>query len=461
MRKVWTLFSFVVIFILISSIPAGAASPSETAANQPWTIQTLDNDEPNVLNLSSAFGGKYQIPMFSYYRTDSNALALVHQGTNAVPGHLGPDSSWVRVGIPITTYGPIDGTISNLDTFLYGSDTFGVKWVFGTNAGKLRGITYEFQNDMTYMGGSSEVLVELEKFGDYLVGAPSLQADGRWFRFAFTTFYSGEETPFPEYRLVYVHKTGEENDSCLLSGTSFYQCDIIESTNNSMGPPSLQATPNGNIGIAYEFDEYLKYGYPHDHSFAFPSNCGPGNPETWRCIVIENATTISGVQLAFGQSQGRGIVYSLDNNDLFVAQYVGTGGNCGQDGPTEHQSNRWKCLLLTNIGFNPDPSFAIAIDPLGYPVIAYDNPQEELGPKNLSIVYPLGHIGLEPIDGWRYQVIDPSPNMNVDNGGQVSIALNSAGLGFMAYRQNDGYYYTDPLRIAIQWFKNYLPIVVD
>jgi hypothetical protein len=318
---------------------------------------------------------------------------------------------------------------------------------------------------MASVGGSSEVLVDLDKFGGELVGAPSLQADERWYRFAFTTFYSGEETFFPEYRLVYVHKTGEQNGSCLLSGTSFYQCDIIESTINSMGPPSLQITSNGDVGIAYEFDEHLKYAYPHDHIMAFQSNCGPGDPKTWRCIDIDPYTTVSEVQLAFGQTSGRGILYVLDNNELFFAQYVGSGGNCGLDGPFANQTNKWKCMVLTNIGLNPNPSLSIALDPKGYPVIAYDNAPEALGPKNLYIKYQLGHIGLEPSNTWKTEVLDPAPNMDVDNGREAAIALNNLGTGFIAYMQDDNWDPYDPidrLKVAFQpIFKYYLPMVIN
>jgi hypothetical protein len=460
MNKGRILFIFVFIFIFISSIPAGAAPLNETVTTQPWTIQTIDNNEPGVINLSSGFGGKYQIPMFSYYRTDTNALALVHKATNATPGNIGPDSSWLRIGIPITSFGPVDGTISNLATFLYGPDTFGVKWVYATTAGELRGITYEFQNDMTYVSRSSEVLVDLDKFGETLIGAPSLQADGRWFRIAFTILDSSTDK-----KLIYVQKTGELNNSCLLSGTSYYQCDVIDMSIMYIGQPSLQVTEGGKVGIAYEKFGFLKYAYPHEHLDLFPSNCGPGDPKTWRCITInDDANVGSDVQLAFGPTTGRGILYS-HGETLGFAQYVGNGGNCGEDGHNLLKENQWQCVSFVSLGDESNHSYSIDIDSKEYPVIAYAYAPDDSGPRSLHLSYQIGHIGLEPAYNWQHDVVDPAPNMDVDNGREVSLALNSWGMGLIAYMQDDNWDPYDPidrLKIAIQpqLFRIYLPLVV-
>jgi len=458
-KKSRRIILFVGIFILISSIPASAASPGSMRGSQTWTIQTLDNDEPNIVIQSSTFGGKHQVPMFSYYSADTEELWLFHQQNTENIGQIGP---WTRRGI--VTPDIYEGFISNPDIFLYGSDTFGVKWVYGTTEETLRGAGVEYMNDMSFVGRSSEVLADLDKLGGELVGAPSLQADGRWFRIAFTV-YDWLTEPTPVYKLMYMYKTGELNDSCLWSGTSYYQCDVIDTNDFSIGPPSLQLAPGGKVGIAYEKDGVLMYAYPHEHLDVFPSNCGPGHPETWRCIPIYDDTNVgSDVQLAFGQTTGRGILYNRDNA-LFIAQYVGSGGNCGWDGHHLFPDNQWQCLLLAGLENNPNPSYSIAIDPYGYPVIAYDNAPEALGPKNLYIQYQLGHIGLEPSNTWRTDVIDPAPNMDVDNGREAAIALNNLGTGFIAYIQDDNwdpYNPIDRLKIAFQpIFRNYLPMVVD
>jgi len=458
MKKGRTLLIISVLFIIVGSISADASALRETVANQPWTIETIDDDEPGVMNLSTAFGGKFQIPMFSYYRTDTNALALVHKATNAAPGNIGPDSSWLRVGIPITTHNPIGSAISNLATFLYGPDTFGVKWVYGTTGGQLRGMTYEFQNDMTYVGHSTEVLVDLGKFGETLIGAPSLQADGRWFRIAFTILDSNNDI-----KLIYVQKTGELNNSCLISGTSYYQCDVIDMSIMWIGQPSLQITPGGKVGIAYEKFGIIKYAYPHDHTMLFPSNCGPGDPKTWRCTTIYDGAHVgSNVQLAFGQTEGRAIVFRK-NDTLVVAQYVGSGGNCGEDGLIGNLKKQWNCKFLQDFINNPEPSYSIAVDPRGYPVVAYDNAPSAIGPRNLYLAFQPGYVGSEPADYWNSMFIDHAPRLDVNNGEQAAIAFNKAGFGLIAYRQDDGYYDTDPLKIAWQQpiFTTYLPIIID
>jgi len=460
MRKSRTLFVFIAIFTLLNSIPVGAASLGGSAADQPWEVQTIDSNEPGVINLSSAYGGKSQIPMFSYYSKDTEKLFLVHKETAAVPGNIGPDSSWVRVNIPITAYDLMEGTISNMTTFHYGLDTFGIKWVFATIEENLYGKTHEFQNDMSPVSGSLELLIDLDKFGEYLVGAPSLQTFNGWFRLAFAISDSSGE-----FKLVYMHRTNELNNSCLQSGSSYYQCDVIDTSFNWIGPPSLQVTPKGRVGIAYQKYEDLLYAYPHEHLDLFPSNCGPGNPKTWRCIPIYDDSHVgSVVKLALGQTRGRGILYR-DSEALSFAQYVGSGGNCGWDGHNLTKDYQWYCHILFGFTNNSNPSYSIAIDSNGYPVIAYDIAYDDLGPRTLKILYQLGHIGLEPSNSWQSEVIDPAPNMDVDNGRGAAIALNNLGMGFIAYMQDDNWDPYNPierLKIAIQpIFRSYLPMIVD
>jgi len=457
MKKGRTLLTICVLFIIVGVISADAASLNGTAAYEPWILQEIFSDSPNVENLSTGFVGPGQVPMMSYH--NYSRLIIAHRETKAVPGNS-PDATWYwsEYFDPIASA----GTISNLASFLYGPDTFGVKWVYGTGDNTLRGFTREYRNDMSYVGQSVIDLVDLRKFGDDLWGAPSLHADGRWFRVAFTIVDTSDPDSW-EYKLVYVHKTGQENTSCLLSGTSLYQCDIIETSNLYLGHPSLQVTEKGTVGIAYQMESTLKYAYPHDHTILFQSNCGPGDPKTWRCITIfENGAIWPTVQLAFGQTKGRAIVFRKDDI-LGVAQYVGSGGNCGEDGFTGNLKNQWNCQLLISFNRFQLFSYSIAIDPRGYPVIAYENAASETGPSNLYLLYPSEYIGDEPEEFWWYKVIDPAPRFDVNNGEQAAIALNEAGFGLIAYRQDDGYNYTDPLKIAWQQPKylTYLPIIID
>jgi len=460
-KKSRRIIFFVCIFIFISSIPASAASPSFNRETQPWTIQTIDNDEPGVQNLSAAYVGSNQVPISIYTKNDGDGIYYVHRATEAIPGNCGPNDGWF-----CSSYGTnlIESTLSNLATLIYAPNYFTLKYAYASDNGKLYATARDKHDDMTTYSTHNIFLVDLTRFGDELIGAPSLQAYEDEYRIAFSIVDFIDPLTPPQYKLVYVYKTGQDNNSCNDS-PSLYQCDVIETSGYELGPPSLQVSPKESIGIAYEKGGALTYAYPHEHLDLFPSNCGPGDPKTWRCITIyDDANVGSDVQLAFGQTRGRGIVYNRDSA-LGFAQYVGSGGNCGWDGHHLVAENQWQCFLLAGFENNPNPSYSIAIDPKGYPVIAYDSAPEALGPKNLNIKYQLGHIGLEPSNAWGTEVIDRAPSIDVDNGREAAIALNNLGMGFIVYMQDDNwdpYNPIDRLKVAVQpIFRNYLPMIVD
>lgn len=455
----------IVMVLLLGVISVDAASLSSLVANLPWTTQRIDNDEPDVRNLSTAFVGKNQIPMLSYTKTGSNKIYQAHLETDAVTGNCGPEDRWYCMNWSDSIL--VEGTVSNISTFLYGPDTFGVKWVYGTTEGTLRGATVEMWNDMTFVTQSWEDLIDLGKFGGILAGGPSLQVVGGWYRAAVIIRSGGD---FPTYKLVYMHKTGILNTSCVTSGSSYYQCDVIEEAinYNSIGEPSLQVAQDGTVGIAYYRNGAIRYAYPHTSEIGRPANCGPGD-NTWRCITISDADTIGpNVKLAIGKdSSERGIVFGHDSillDEIVHAEYVGSGGNCGADGFFGMSTiYRWQCETIRGTGTVSDIldlPFSIDIDPEGYSVVAYKFEDK------LWVSYPKARVG-DPASGWMAQAVDG--NDFSDTGDLASISLNNAGLGFIGYMQPELRGCGDPwciidkspnLKVALQWFKVYMPAIL-
>ena len=455
----------IVMVFLTGVISVDAASLNSTAAQQPWTVQRIDGNVPDVWNLSTAFVGKNQVPMLSYTKTGSNRIYQVHLATEEVPGNCGPDQTWY------CNYWQdldlLEGTVSNLATFLYGPDTFGVKWAYGTTDGTLRGATVEYLNDMTYVTQSWEDLIDLGKFGGILVGPPSLQVVGGWYRAAVTIRSGGG---FPTYKLVYMYKTGIQNSSCVQSGTSLYQCDVIEEAigYDSIGTPSLQVGSDQTVGIAYYKNGAIKYAYPWTEGVIFrPVNCGPGDPKTYRCISISEISTVGQkVALAIGKdSSERGLVFAFSTtlfDGLKHANYVGSGGNCGLDGLLGFDPiYRWQCDDIAGSGQVSDIfdlTFSIDIDPEGFSVVAYEFDDK------LSIIYPKARLG-DSTSGWTSQVIDG--NDFSETGNLPSISINNDGLGFIGYMQPT--YCSGPvcipdnspnLKVALQRFNTYLPLTL-
>jgi hypothetical protein len=235
-----------------------------------------------------------------------------------------------------------------------------------------------------------------------------------------------------------------------------------------LGPPSFQRASDRTSGIAYR-----KSGNEYGLMFAYqqaanppdiPVTCGM-NSNIWRCISIfpEASPTVVGsiVKGAVGQAPtNRAIAFTIQNatsNMVMHATFVGSGGNCGWDLNGSHISvPMWKCNVLPHqLGLQR--SFSIAVDPQGYSVIAYEDALAELAPVGLYLAYPPARVGQQGSD-WLEQRIDVTPTTDVITGGQVSFSLSGAGLGFIAYLQEEDY--SDPdLKIAWQEARVYLPLL--
>jgi len=471
MKAKRAIFMALVLFLVVGTISAQAASVNTTAANQPWRVQVFKGGVEGVTNLSTAFVGSFQTPMLSYGRAGMHYIYMAHAATSAVPGNCGPNNAWYCNQWYDSTLVP--SSVSPMATMQI-MDTHLVQWAYSTTSGKIRGATVEFMNNMSTLTKSGQDLIQLNKFGGVLVGAPSLQTVGGHYRMAATIRSGGD---FPQYQLIYMYYIGNYSNTSCMDGGFAYQCDVIDEATgyNSMGVPSLQVGPDGTVGIAYYkfgggLQDGLKYAYPHPDSFSFPSNCGPGDPKTWRCISIFAGTatgTLSDVvKLAFGQTPyNRGIVFTYDDElievTLMHADYVGAGGNCGWDGGIL-AAYAWRCSDVSILGtfYNPyyKPSYSIDIDPQGYPVIAYDGGSSEFTPFNLYVGYPKARVGIAD-PGWIEQEIDGAPTTLVSTGALAALSLDNAGRGFVAYQQEEDYVLPD-LKITLQQYQYFLPSIV-
>jgi len=451
--------------LFVGMISVDAAPSDITAANQPWSVQLIRSEE-SVRNLSTAFVGAFQTPMLSYSKVGSHYIYRAHAATSAVPGNCGPNNTWYCNQWFLSNLVP--GTVSEMATMQI-IDTHLIQWAFSTGS-TIRGATLELSNNMSYATSSYQDLIQLNKFGGVLVGAPSLQILGGHYWLAATIRGGGD---FPVHQLVYMYfQGGASNTSCINSGSG-YQCDVIdESTGyDSMGAPSFKMDPYGTPGIAYYKSNNLMYATPHTPTILYPSNCGPGG-NTWRCVSIlaGDATSTVGkvAKLGFGQEWfQKGIAFTFDNEmipvTLYYAKYVGSGGNCGADlNSSGTIINKFKCEEVVYFNYlNPleTPSFSIAIDPQGFPVMAYNYSAGDYEPTNLYITYPKARVGSgDP--GWMVQGIDgvPAPYTEIATGAEAALSFNDAGLGFISYLQEEESLPPD-LKIALQYFKIYMPVI--
>ena len=453
--------------LLLSTGAVQAVIPSATAASMLWQKNVIDDNEPGVRNLSTAFVGNNKVPMMIWGKTDQEIVHWAYRTLDG-DGNCGPNDSW-RCDPAAWAFNLVDGTLSNLATESF-INTHVISWAFQSGS-FIRFQTIEQHDDMSWVDAHIFDLVDLSKFGGILVGAPSLAIDRLRFRMAFTATESGGGD-FPLHQVVYMYYTGIPNNSC--KDDSPYQCDVIEISYDpaAIGTPSLQVALDGSVGIAYYKNGAIRYAYPWGGtSYLRPANCGGG---TWRCINITDPSTGTvgyQVKLAYGSSNtAAGILYSFkptDKDMLMRATYVGSGGDCGADGFTTGLEviKRWDCndvdAFIDDINAT---TYSIAIDPEDYPVVAWNNKFTGDTRQRLYLAYPAARSGTG--GGWVKEIIDG--NDWSTTGTQAALSISKDGLGFIGYMQPSyracGEWYclldnSPNLKAAFQVFKTYLPRV--
>jgi hypothetical protein len=190
-------------------------------------------------------------------------------------------------------------------------------------------------------------------------------------------------------------------------------------------------------------------------------NCGPSG--SWQCDMI--AASEGGPDVSLQVSKGpiavpRIAYYSYTSGMLFVrlaTRRLGGGGYCGP-------SNSWQCDMIDSMEDSPGfRGISLVEDSQGYPVIAYRD-SSAAGGGRLKWAQPIIRLGLPagncgPMSGpsnahtWQCDLVG-GPYGAVF-GRQASLALNSAGLAYIA-----SYDDTPPgfLEISFQQHQVYLPL---
>jgi hypothetical protein len=215
--------------------------------------------------------------------------------------------------------------------------------------------------------------------------------------------------------------------------SSAWDCASVASMGSlASGKTSITIDPSDKPWVAFRYDFSL------DPTWAVMSAhyVGSGGSgciisSVWDCTTVQlvNQTEENNPSIALDSSGDPWVSFFIGNsqNDLIVAHYVSSGGNCGT-------GNAWSCTSVETTG-NSGQYSSIAIDANGNPVVAYEQITTVPVQRKLQIArYVGGGNGSGCFDGdWVCTSVD----LVDTNGAFTSIAIDSAGNPWVAYSSGD------------------------
>jgi len=194
------------------------------------------------------------------------------------------------------------------------------------------------------------------------------------------------------------------------------------------------------------------YGYPYHTWFS-----GTG----WGLNDAHTPDRDTGASMShFVESDGTPHLAFLDatTGELVYATYVGAGGNCGLNGALQYE---YQCVWIDQeVAVGSKRTAAMAADPAGYPIIAYQEWPESwyasLMVAQPYIAAPPGSVGnCGPGSTWVCTTVDDGTS-HLDEAGAVSIASNGYGTA-IAYHEYDNYYFRGYLKVMYR----FVPLFAD
>ena len=421
----------------------------------PWEIEIIDSGASGSdvgRYVSVSFSAETNKPYVSYYDATNQDLRLAYPyAGSSTP--CSPASDWACETVDST--GDV-GQYSSVDYYYHAgglvtSRKIGIAYYDATNEALKVAIW-----SCSLLGGCGWDIATVDD--------PPIGTSGRYASFRFDSdgiahvsyqHYHVLSPYPPSYSLMHAYYVGSGGNCGVGDASEKWQCDAVESLDGSGYYTSLVLTSDNRPAIAH-------YNYSADVLRLCPFS---GN--SWFCETID-ALGGKYTSLALDGAEHPHIAYygSDGSNDavLRYAHYVGNGGNCGP-------FTTYQCDTIDEMGAGT--GISLAIDPSGLPVIAYQDSSDNFAPSVLNIARPMeaynitgGNCGpdLGLFRTWQCDTID---NATQGGGGgylseadYASVGVNSAGLVFIAYNENDDYNNLVRLKVASQYYPVFLPLVV-
>ncbi len=441
-------------------------------ATLPWKAFTFKSDL-DASDIQAEFQEASGQAVFSYLSPASSPKKVFARPASAtLAGNCGAWNSFFCINVPSIL--PVAGSVSNMAVHTY-INSFKVSWAYQNTQDQddLYVYSLEFDSQMNFLTSSNTKILDFiiyqnKDTGPILTFRPpaflALDPSGR--PHIALVMEDGSDRP----TLHYISPDATPSTPCD-DDPSPFQCEIIDSSLSSIyANQALEITGSYSPRILYQGNDsfqhktFTRIAYPQSNSLYHP-NCGPFS-NSWRCVnITETAYGNSPLSMDVGPNNRPAFAYvNTDNSSskaaVWVASFVGSEGNCGEDyrilsaSPfTIGTDNLWDCRQVGVIGSLPSyKSLSLKVDPDNFPVVAY-NSSNGLS-FDLKLAYPLARIG-QPGSGWTSIKVDGTAL--IDTGHYVSLAIGKAGRGFLAYVEEEDY--SPNLKIAYQVLRAFLPLL--
>ncbi len=435
-----------------------ATSAAKPLAGLPWSVIAIDsqNTKDRGAYSSMAFDPGTGIPYISYYDATAKTLKLASPLLSG--GNCGPNNSWwcrtVEHKLNIGRYSSIaiyrNGIIWSLGIAYVNDNNGGLRFAEWHCLLNTCGWTYWdiiHQNNITVTAPSL-------KYGSD--GVP--QISFHVLLLASTDFL---------YYTKWVGSGGNCTDTA-------WQCDDIQAGTGVYD--SLALTSGNAPAIAYYdgTNKNLMIATMGNSSEGFVKNCGPNPNHTWYCYSIDFFQDVGLFpSMVFKSNVPYIAYYDKTSGWLKLAHWVGQngGGNCAMSGITT--AFEWQCNDLYKIGpgIIINVGISMSLDAGKNPVIAFMDAHDDMAPSALVVARPIqaypfmiaGNCGNKAgpfnLYQWDCQTLDGG-GQYADEAEFSSVAINPAGLAYVAYTEWDNFNNKFSLKLAFQQLWTYLPDMV-
>ena len=156
--------------------------------------------------------------------------------------------------------------------------------------------------------------------------------------------------------------TGTGTETSCPGGNANWVCSLIQNVGTVGDYSSIVFDPSGDAWVSFVSVTGTEVRVAHYTGTGSETSCGnEGGENDWECWTLGSG---SGTRIAVEPDGTVWVGYRADPNDFAVAQYVGTGGNCG--------SNAWSCTTVDEDS-SISEQFGFTFDTQGLPWAAYDD----------------------------------------------------------------------------------------